>query len=571
MVLFAGYLFCGLINAQEEFISIDGQFDDWIFSEGLYADPEGDAVQNDLLELHLANDQDYFFIRFKLAEEVDLTSALFPHDLSIHIDGDGNANTGLLIESFLGAELSIYFASRFIYTYVNGSTSFHSFAELNIHLAPTVSSNEFELAIPRALLLDNGANLFSSSNVSVALLDEIFPDIIPDQNTGQIIYSFTEDVVEFPVVTNFDKAEEEVIRVFAYNILFNGLNDEPRRAAIRKLLVACQPDIVCFSEAANVDENDAQQMLDFWLPTENPLGWYVEKDDYDLITASRWPIAQIYPQVERSFPTLIDLPQEYGNDLLITNSHLKCCDDNETRQEQIDEYLAFILDAKSTGGTIDLPENTPFILVGDLNLVTDAQHLQSLLDGHIVNTATYGQGAPLDWDNTLLEDQAPNQIDNPRFNYTWEDEGSSFPTGRLDFQIYSDAVMTAEKAFIVNTNKMNAQLLQNYNLDATTCATASDHFPVIVDYSIPTFQNTGISESMLNDQLAFITENKELVLPVMDHRVHWQLYHLNGRLLREELHWSSNEVISLKEYPTGVLLLRIKTPKAVHTQKLCLP
>ena len=94
----------------------------------------------------------------------------------------------------------------------------------------------------------------------------------------------------------------------------------------------------------------------------------------DLILASRFPIIQDWPDessgIKKMHPCLIDLPDDiYAKDLLIINSHMSCCDNDLARQEQSDDFVNFILDAKTPGGVIDLDEGTPFVLCGDLNLV----------------------------------------------------------------------------------------------------------------------------------------------------------------------------------------------------------
>ena len=78
-------------------------------------------------------------------------------------------------------------------------------------------------------------------------------------------------------------------------------------------------------------------------------------------------------------PCLIDLPDSlFTKDLLVINAHMSCCDNDNDRQEQADDFVNFILDAKSTGGIIDLANETPFVLCGDLNLVGFSQQLQTL-------------------------------------------------------------------------------------------------------------------------------------------------------------------------------------------------
>ncbi len=173
----------------------------------------------------------------------------------------------------------------------------------------------------------------------------------------------------------------------------------------------------------------------------------------------------------------------YQTDMLFTNAHLRCCSANYERQEQVDEYVAFMLDAQSTGGSVNIPQETPFVYAGDLNLVGYAQQLTTLITGEIQNTGTYGQGALYDWDGTEVTDQICQQTDK-RMAYTWRDDSSSYPAGRLDYMIFSDAVMEAEKSFTIQTEVMPTDRLQEYGFYQYDTSSASDHFPIVTDFSI---------------------------------------------------------------------------------------
>jgi hypothetical protein len=134
------------------------------------------------------------------------------------------------------------------------------------------------------------------------------------------------------------------------------------------------------------------------------------------------------------------------------------------------------------GGVIDLPQDTPFIILGDLNLVGDRQQLTTLVTGEIINTQLFGNGGPPDWDDSDLEDLISQQTDK-RTVYTWRNDNSSFPPGRLDFQIYSNSVMKDEKSFVIQTEIMSADRLTQFGLQQYDTRNASDHFPKITDYS----------------------------------------------------------------------------------------
>jgi hypothetical protein len=170
--------------------------------------------------------------------------------------------------------------------------------------------------------------------------------------------------------------------------------------------------------------------------------------------------------------------------LLVINAHLRCCSSgNYFRQLEADAFAAFIQDVKTPGGDLDLPENTPFVLSGDLNLVGWRQQLMTLLTGEVVNTGFFGSGGTPDWDGTDLLDVIATQADQ-RMAYTWSKSSSEYPPSRLDYHICSNSVLNAEKAFTLNTEIMPLQRLSQYGLDKFDTRIASDHLPRVTDFSI---------------------------------------------------------------------------------------
>ena len=147
------------------------------------------------------------------------------------------------------------------------------------------------------------------------------------------------------------------------------------------------------------------------------------------------------------------------------------------------------MDAKTTGGVIDLPENTPFILMGDLNLVGLSQQLTTLVSGDIQDTITFGPGAYPDWDDTELTDLISRQSDK-RMAYTWRNDEGSYPPGRLDFMIFSNSVMDIAKAFTLQTEVMPLQRLDYYGLGEFDTRTCSDHLPKVADFILEMSMDT---------------------------------------------------------------------------------
>ncbi|WP_114901332.1 endonuclease/exonuclease/phosphatase family protein [Kordia sp. SMS9] len=500
------------VCSQSAAITIDGVFEDWHSGLTTYVDTNESISGVDLLEIQVTNDDEFLFIRIKADQEFDLTDDnTIIQEIGLFIDADNNTNTGFDIQQDYGSELGLLFTRLFAHYNVTPYSQV-SMSDLKVRVAPTVSSDEFEIAIGRHVLPDGINALFPSSTIKILVKNDANFDRIP--NIGNV-FSYTFDETPVPAYTPIDinKDSTEHIRIVAYNTLFNGLLEPNRLNEFERIIKSLHPDIVGFVESYNTSEAYVKGLFDTWLPLGTAHGWYVAQHGGE-VTVSRWEITQQWDHLTRQFPVLIDLPDAiYHTDLLFTNAHLSCCGADTSRQDQVDQYAAFILDAKTAGGLIDLPENTPFVYGGDLNLVGLAQQLETLKTGDIQDTATYGQGGFLDWDDTEVKEENTLQAD-VRMNYTWRSDSQAFPPGKLDFMLFSDFTLEAEKSFVLQTELMSTTRLTSYNLQQNDTETASDHFPVVTDFSIKTatvspivyLQGAGINpyvgqEALMRDDL----------------------------------------------------------------------
>ncbi len=549
------YFVSTLIFAQSAPISIDGVYDDWNTNLATYTDPIETVSGIDLLEMQVSNDADFLFIRFKTDTEFNLTSNLIPQGLMLYIDADNNPSTGYQIQSGYGSELGITFRERFAYYNVVPSSEVY-FSDLRMRPAPTITSNEFEIAIGRDVIPDGVNPLFSSDTIRILLTDSTGGDNMP--NSGSIFYYTFDETPVIPLIpTEVNKEDENFIRIVAYNTLFNGLDDADRVDYFENIISILNPDIIGFSECGSTYTSYVKIILDQWLPLGTSHGWYVINDSSgDLITASRWPIIQTWNSLYRQYPVLIDLPEMYQTDLLYTNAHLRCCDANYERQEQVDEYVAFMLDAQSAGGTVNIPQDTPFVYAGDLNLVGYAQQLTTLLTGDIQNTAVYGQGGAYDWDNTMVTDQICRQSDK-RMAYTWRDDYSSYAAGRLDFMIYADAVMQAEKSFTIQTEVMPTDRLQDYGFNQYDTSSASDHFPVVTDFSINAA--ISVSENEMVSYTVYPNPSNGIVNVNFRNIGNYNIYFYNsqGILIFKEVNISKSKEINIESLASGIYFLKL--------------
>ena len=226
------------------------------------------------------------------------------------------------------------------------------------------------------------------------------------------------------------------------------------------------------------------------------------------LTISKYPSLQSWQVSEKIDAELIDLPDSiYSTDILILNGHPPCCSNNQGRQENFDALIQFIYDAKTIGGVIDLPFNTPISFSGDMNLVGYSDQYYTIVNGTISDTVTFGNGGFPDWDNTPLTDQIC-YFNERNIAYTWDKWNPSvgdFPPGRLDFVFFTNSVMSVDKSFIISTEHMSSSLLSQNNLFFND-SDASDHLPVIVDFVLPTSSATWLNEDKSEKEIIRIKD-----------------------------------------------------------------
>ena len=163
---------------------------------------------------------------------------------------------------------------------------------------------------------------------------------------------------------------------------------------------------------------------------------------------------------------------------LFINSHLSCCGNDAARQDQVDEMMAWIVQNEG-----NLTVNTPIVYAGDLNLVGYAQQLETLLEGNIVQTQTYGQGGMPDWDGTAWADALPSShiSPSPTRGRTTRRQLPAWTTGLCVVQRRCDRPRTRLRARNRNVARGGGGIWPH----ARRHPSASDHLPVVMDFSMP--------------------------------------------------------------------------------------
>jgi endonuclease/exonuclease/phosphatase family metal-dependent hydrolase len=275
-----------------------------------------------------------------------------------------------------------------------------------------------------------------------------------------------------------------------------------RGQAFARILAAIKPDVLCLQEI-NPARDPAQTagLIDQALGPDDSAAW-TASSARDSVIASRYPVlaegfqldVPAFPQELAQASALIDLPNDaFGSlDLYVVCAHFKSSGDTYDillRQRQADVIMRQVGDALTTGGSLDLPPRTPFVILGDFNVYTTdpANHLNTLLTGDIRNETSYGPDVVPDWDGTPLADALPSHNALAQYTYTWRNDAAPQDPGALDRIIFSDSVLTAVHQFVLNTTLMPPEALAAVGLrhDDVVLNPQSgfyDHLPLVVDF-----------------------------------------------------------------------------------------
>ncbi len=472
----------GILFSQSLPIVIDSQFDDWTAEAIEITDATGDGDNIDLLRFEVANDENHLFLQIEVKDEFGLTEG---HKLTLHLDTDLNPNTGTSLNG-IGVDLEVRLGEREAFYKLPSGQGFMSLNDLIFRHQPTVTNTVFEISLDLSALSNAGFSLFNANGVSIVWKDETGQsgDVMPE-NGIVFTYLFDDSPSQQLELIELEKENQSAIRLLSWNTLNTGLDDFDRKPIFDKIVGLLMPDIVTFNECWDMNASQVATFMNASVPLGNFQNWNAVKLDQGNVTASRYPILQswsIFPG-HRLTASLIDIPNNIDSfDLLVINAHFRCCDNDYQRQLEADAFVQFILDAKTPGGIIDLPEFTPFVLSGDLNLVGEQQQLTTLLTGEIVNTGQFGQGGPMNSNGSDLQDVISRHSDD-RLAYTWRNDFSSFPPSRIDYHITSE-YLQVENTFTLETSSMSQARLNQYGLQSFDVAAASDHLPKVVDLSM---------------------------------------------------------------------------------------
>ena len=574
-IAFLAVIFSSLLYSGHP-ITIDGLFDDWAEVDVSYSDSQGDGADADFADIKITYDNDFLFIYFNVHDGEYLMQDW--NEFHLYIDADNDTTTGYFING-IGAELDWLFGDRSgSYYIMDGIIDIYQ-NDLTLRMAPTITNHEFEICISR------NSNVLTMDGTQVLVEGKVIltdtgqnADQIPDENGG-ISFSIGEDYIVPPTPITFDKRDETDIRLVTHNVWSSSLLDSYYQEYFQRIYQALDPDIVALQEMYE-NTNQLHSLFNDWFPDEQ---WYVSSQFRDNIIISKYPVLEedYFTSSERTMVALLNTDDELGSDLIIFNSHLACCDNDESRQYDADEFVSNWRDwRENDNGPFTLTEGTPFVYVGDFNLVGYRQQLTTFTEGDIEDENTFGDDYSLDWDNTSIADLF-SRHSHIRMGYTWRRDNSSFSPGKLDYVLYTDSVLDTSKHFVFNTLTMDSASLAEYGLEAMDSYNSSDHSPRVLDIKIPA--DVEIGEAVVpknikisapypnpfNPQTAIqieLNENMHLYAAVFD---------INGRVVKQLINGylqKGNHEITFnnKGLTSGIYFIRIEGEGIQHTSKVVL-
>jgi endonuclease/exonuclease/phosphatase family metal-dependent hydrolase len=464
-------------------ILLDGDGSDWTDLDARFTDPAGDGQTLDLGTLWMAHDDERLFLRVEVGDTLNLQEG---NDLTLHLDTDANAQTGRAVHG-LGAEVTWTFGERQGQVVRRGDTVDVRHEDLGFASLPTVRSSVFEVTLSRAAT-PGGSPLFAGDSIRVALSGG--GDVLPNDGGG-VGYAFSSAALPDLDAPSIGRTEAPSLRLLSYNLQRDRFFDPAPQSSYARILQAVAPDVAGFQEVYDHSADETLDVFNDLYGAGTEAAWQAVKTGLDLVLVSRYPIEATHtiPGYEdnQSGAFLLDTRDAIGTRMVYVLTHPPCCNyDDATpsrdaqRQRVVDAIAAFVRNVKAGDGPFDVAEETPIVVAGDMNFVGSARQPHTLRTGDIANNNRFGPDAAPDWDDSPLLDTNPRQGGTP-LHVTWDDPGSSFPPGRLDYTYVSDSVLDVVNEYILHTPALSEATLAAHGLQPGDTRTASDHLPVVVD------------------------------------------------------------------------------------------
>jgi exonuclease III len=495
-------LIIGRLSAQA--VILDENFDDWKNTPVQYTDRSGDgnAAGIDFRDIKISNDEERIYLYFDVTTEINLDEN---NQVTMYVDADNNRTTGLN-KYGIGAELVFNFGQRKGIIYTAAGTTHNVFHHhVGLNMSPTVSGSLYELSFNKLWRFSN-KTLSVQSQLKIALVDEsIAGDRAPDTDQG-IGYTLDQGITFSRSVFSLEKENPEVVRVLSYNVLRDNLFEAALAPSFGRIFQAIKPDIIGFCEIYDYSGAETAAKVSSFIPLEGGNTWYYGHVDPDIRLVSRYPVTAS-ASLDGNGAFLLNVK---GKPLICIVTHLPCCANETGRQREIDRIMSFIRSVKYGISVFQVPQNTPIIVMGDMNLVGLREQQQTLTTGDIKNNSEFGPDEFPDWDDTPLDDALPVTTNLPA-TFTWYNDGSSYGPGRLDYILYTGSVMERVNQFSLWSPALTNEQLTSSGLQKDDVPTVSDHLPLVCDFFIPGI-SSGIGAIPEADVFSIFQRGNELLV-----------------------------------------------------------
>lgn len=429
------------------------------------------------------NDDRFLYLYLEVGAEITLQEN---NNVTLYIDTDNDTGTGNTRDE-IGADLEYNLGQRRGSVHRSTSTTINSYS-IGLVSAPTVTSTWFELKIDLNASV-NGSPLFIGNTIAI-VITSASGDQIPEKNEV-LTYQLNSERSFSPSPYQIKKPAFSDLRVLSYNVRRDDLFDPAKQAAFKRIISAIEPDIIGFQEIYDNSGQQTAELMEQFLPSGEGEQWFYGDTGNDNLIVSRFPVLR-QQSVDGNAAYLLDLGDK---ELLALVAHPPCCSSgDEGRQREINAMMAFVRKSKN-GEAFDIAANTPIMIMGDMNLVGLAQQQRTLITGDITNNTIHGPDFDPDWDGSAFEDAKPMNPELPT-SFTWYSSGSSFSAGRLDYIVYSGSVLTLDNSYALFTPSLPADSLTQYGMDPNDATSASDHLPLVADFTFKEPSSTSFNEEI---------------------------------------------------------------------------
>ena len=429
---------------------------------------DDDAADGGLLTVRAQAWADGLWIGLEFDGEVAATSG---SGLVLHVDTDGDGSTGDSDGCEFVFDLQARHGSLHPDRELPGAG--RMFHRLGVAMAPAFRATTAELRIPRTIR--GGDSIFAGPRARCFVVFD--GDRAPDR--GYIELEWSEQPVP---VERIAVSRAGGLRVASWNIEKDGLFDEERFEAQSRLLRALDADVLVVNESFRYGADEVFARV-------QPLGLFehAAKADPGNVVLSRYPILETWPIIDgperwnghRVSAVVVDTP---SGPFLLLPQHWRCCKKEGQRLFEADAVVGFLRDAFTEGGNFTFDEELPFVVLGDLNLVTTRRPLDVVLTGVVVDKDSFGPDFPPGPQRTPLSVVPVRHSDAP-FTHTYRPRDTSkYYPARLDWALVPSSVSVL-RAFVLDSGTMFGTTLEELGLQRRDSRIASDHMPVVVDVS----------------------------------------------------------------------------------------